>query len=165
MQIGRMLRHLVTPSWVLGRVFTPVVMSAIEEAVRQSEARHRGEIRFAVEAGLDLYELRRGMSARDRAIEVFSQLRVWDTAENTGVLIYVQWLDRRVEIVADRGISAQVPQAEWERICRQMEVAFREKRFGEGSAAAVVAVGNLLAARFPARADNPNELPDRPVLL
>jgi hypothetical protein len=165
MQIGRVLRHLVTPSWVLGRVFTPLVMSAIEDAVRESETLHRGEIRFAVEAGLDLDELRRGTSARERAVEIFSQLRVWDTAENTGVLIYVQWLDRRVEIVADRGISAQVPQMEWERICRQMEAAFREKHFGEGCTAAVSAVGRLLAARFPAGADNPNELPDRPVLL
>lgn len=165
MHIGRMLRHLVTPSWVLGRVFTPAVMKAIEEAVKQSETLHRGEIRFAVEAGLDLDELRRGTSPRERAVEVFSQLRVWDTAENTGVLIYVQWLDRCVEIVADRGISAQVQQAEWDRICRQMEAAFREKRFGEGSAAAVSAVGHLLASRFPARIDNPNELPDRPVFL
>jgi uncharacterized membrane protein len=140
-------------------------MTAIEEAVKHSEALHRGESRFAVEAGLDLDELRRGTSIRERAVEVFSQLRVWDTAENTGVLIYVQWLDRRVEIVADRGIAAQVPQAEWERICRQMEVAFGEKRFSEGSVAAVCAVGRLLAARFPARADNPNELSNRPVLL
>lgn len=165
MQIGRMFRHLVTPSWVLGRVFTPAVMTAIEEAVKESETLHRGEIRFAVEAGLDLDELRRGTSARERAVEVFSRLRVWDTAENSGVLIYVQWLDRQVEIVADRGIAAQVPQAEWEQICHRMEAAFRDGRFGEGSAEAVRAVGQLLAVRFPARSDNPNELPDRPVLL
>ena len=165
MQIGRMFRHLVTPSWVLGRVFTPAVMTAIEEAVKESETLHRGEIRFAVEAGLDLDELRRGTSARERAVEVFSRLRVWDTAENSGVLIYVQWLDRQGEIVADRGIAAQVPQAEWEQICRRMEAAFRDGRFGEGSAEAVRAVGQLLAVRFPARSDNPNELPDRPVLL
>lgn len=165
MRIGRVVRHLFTPSWVLGRTFTPRVMAAIDAAVAASEVRHRGEIRFAVEAGLDLPELMRDVTARERAVEVFSRLRVWDTEENTGVLIYVQWLDRRVEIVADRGIVRCVPQAAWDGVCRTMEAAFREGRFGEGSVEAVRAVGDLLAGPFPARADNPNELPDRPVLL
>ena len=165
MRIGRVLRHLFTPSWVLGRTFTPDVMAAIDAAVAASEACHRGEIRFAVEAGLDLPELMRDATARERAVEVFSRLRVWDTEENTGVLIYVQWLDRQVEIVADRGIARRVPQAAWERVCRTMEAAFRDGRFGEGSVVAVRAVGDLLAGPFPARPDNPNELPDRPILL
>lgn len=165
MRIGRVLRHLFTPSWVLGRTFTPDVMAAIDAAVAASEVRHRGEIRFAVEAGLDLPELMRDATARERAVEVFSRLRVWDTEENTGVLIYVQWLDRQVEIVADRGIARRVPQAAWDGVCRTMEAAFRDGRFGEGSVEAVRAVGDLLAGPFPARPDNPNELPDRPVLL
>lgn len=165
MRIGRVLRHLFTPSWVLGRTFTPDVMAAIDAAVAASEARHRGEIRFAVEAGLDLPELMRDATARERAVEVFSRLRVWDTEENTGVLIYVQWLDRQVEIVADRGIARRVPQAAWEGVCRTMEAAFRDGRFGEGSVEAVRAVGDLLAGPFPARSNNPNELPDRPILL
>ncbi|WP_298623998.1 TPM domain-containing protein [uncultured Zoogloea sp.] len=160
-----MLRHLFTPSWVLGRTFTPDVMAAIDAAVAASEARHRGEIRFAVEAGLDLPELMRDATARERAVEVFSRLRVWDTEENTGVLIYVQWLDRQVEIVADRGIARCVPQVAWDGVCRTMEAAFRDGRFGEGSVEAVRAVGDLLAGPFPARPDNPNELPDRPILL
>lgn len=165
MRIGRVVRHLFTPSWVLGRTFTPRVMAAIDAAVAASEVHHRGEIRFAVEAGLDLPELMRDVTARERAVEVFSRLRVWDTEENTGVLIYVQWLDRRVEIVADRGIARCVPQTAWDGVCRTMEAAFRDGRFGEGSVEAVRAVGDLLAGPFPARADNPNELPDRPVLL
>lgn len=165
MQIGRVLRHLFTPSWVLGRTFKTEVMDAIDAAVAVSEGRHQGEIRFVVEAGLDLRDLLRDATARERAVEVFSRLRVWDTEENTGVLIYVQWLDRRVEIVADRGIARRVPQAAWDGVCRKMEAAFREGRFGEGSVEAVRAVGDLLAGPFPARADNPNELPDRPVLL
>ena len=104
-------------------------------------------------------------AARERAVEVFSRLRVWDTEENTGVLIYVQWLDRQVEIVADRGIARCVPQVAWDGVCRTMEAAFRDGRFGEGSVEAVRAVGDLLAGPFPARPDNPNELPDRPILL
>lgn len=165
MSILRVLHHLLTPAWVLNRAFPREVLVSIEQAVMASEARHRGEIRFAVEAGLDLAELRKNLSARDRAVEVFSRLRVWDTEENTGVLVYVQWLDHRVEIVADRGISVRVAQGEWEGICRHMEAAFRQGRFEPGAVEAIQAVGELLAKHFPARTDNPNELSDRPVLL
>ncbi len=165
MSMLRILRHLLTPAWVLDRVFPATVLSAIEQAVKASEARHRGELRFAVEAGLDFTDLRSGASARARAVEVFSQLRVWDTEENTGVLVYVQWLDHRVEIVADRGIAARVTQAEWDGICRRMEASFRKGSFEQGAVDAVKAVGDLLARHFPALRENPNELSDRPVLL
>ena len=165
MRIGRVLRHLLAPSWLINRAFPSRVMAAIEQAVRASEARHRGEIRFAVEGGLDLALLLKGVDARQRAIEVFSQLRIWDTEENTGVLIYVQWLDRRVEILADRGIARQVPQSAWEAVCRRMEAAFREGRYGPGAVEAVQAVSELLSGPFPARPDNPDELPNQPVRL
>ncbi|WP_374476704.1 TPM domain-containing protein [Zoogloea sp.] len=161
----RILRHLLTPPWVLNRAFPSRVLAAIEAAVKGSEARHRGEIRFAVEVGLDLGDLRQGLSTRERAVEVFSRLRVWDTADNTGVLVYVQWVDRRVEIVADRGIAARVDQTEWNGICRAMEAAFRAKQYEQGAIDAVAAVGALLTKHFPARHNNPNELSDRPVLL
>jgi hypothetical protein len=165
MRIVRFLRHMLAPSWRVDRAFTPDVMAAIELAVRDSEARHRGEIRFAVEGGLDFPALWEGIDARERAVDVFAQLRVWDTEENTGVLIYVQWLDRRVEIVADRGIARRVPQADWDAVCRRVEAAFREGRYGPGAVEAVRVVGDLLAGPFPALGDNPDELPNRPVRL
>jgi uncharacterized membrane protein len=149
----------------MDRVFVPEVMAAIEQAIKQSERSHRGEIRFAVEASLGLTQLLRNMNSRARAVDVFARLRVWDTEENTGVLIYVQWVDRRVEIVADRGIARQVRQAEWDAVCRRLETAFREGRYGPGAVEAVRRVGELLAGHFPARSDNPDELPNRPVRL
>ena len=165
MRFTRVVRHMLAPSWLVDRAFTPEVMAAIELAVRDSEACHRGEIRFAVEGGLDFLALLQGLDARAQAVDVFAQLRVWDTEENTGVLIYVQWLDRRVEIVADRGIARQVPQTGWDVICRHLEAAFREGRYGPGAVEAVRAVGELLAGSFPARGDNPDELSNRPVRL
>ena len=118
MRLTRLVRHMLAPSWWVDRAFTPAVMAAIELAVQDSESLHRGEIRFAVEGGLDFPALLAGIDARARALDVFAQLRVWDTEENTGVLIYVQWLDRQVEIVADRGIARRVPQAAWDGVCR-----------------------------------------------
>jgi uncharacterized membrane protein len=140
-------------------------MRAIEHAIRESERRHRGQIRFAVEAALDTGRLLRGLSARDRAIEVFARLRVWDTEHNNGVLIYLLLADRDVEIVADRGIDAQVGQAGWERICRELEAAFRAGRFEEGAVTAIRAVGAQLTRHYPGPGTRPNELPDSPVVL
>ncbi len=165
MEALRVIRHLLAPPWLLRRHFPSAALRAIEAAIGESERLHRGEIRFVVEGGLELAELWRDISARERAIEVFSRLRVWDTEENTGVLIYVQWLDRRVEIVADRGVAARVAPERWAPVCRGLEAAFRSGRPAEGACEAVQEVGRLLAEHFPAHPDNPDELPDRPVLL
>lgn len=159
----RALRHLLIPDWLALRAFPSSTLNKIEEAVRASEATHRGEIRFAVEAGLPLGYLSR--APRARAEDVFAALRVWDTAENTGVLVYVQLVDRDIEVVADRGIAARVKQEEWEAICQGMEAAFREGRFEQGSLECIARITALLREHFPARPADRNELPDRPAIL
>lgn len=171
MNLTRSFKHLLFPPWVTRRAFPAATMRAIEAAVAKAEQRHVGELRFVVEAGLSISDLWHDVSARERAVEVFSHLRVWDTQYNSGVLIYVQMIDRRVEIVADRGISAKVGQSAWDAICRDLEQAFAIGAHARGSLEAVEGVGRLLARNFPALPDsgaasaNENELPDRPVLL
>lgn len=140
-------------------------MRAIEAAIKESETTHYGEIRFAVEAALDARSLLEGKGARDRAVEVFSQLRVWDTEHNNGVLIYLLLADRRVEIVADRGVHRDVGAQGWEEICREMEQQFRLGRFEEGVVVGIQAVARHLVRHYPASGKNENELPDKPVLL
>ena len=159
----RPLKHLLIPDWIARRAFPAATLRAIERAVKDSERRHRGEVRFAIEAGLAPAHLKQ--STRARARQVFSQLGVWDTEENSGVLIYVQLLDRRIEIVADRGIARKVDQAEWDAVCRAMERAFKETRYEAGALAAIETVTAILARHFPASGANPNELPDKPVVL
>jgi uncharacterized membrane protein len=162
----RALKHLCVPDWVARRPFTPGVLKKIEQAIKASEQAHDGELRFAVEASLPLhYLISKRRKARDRAEDLFSLLKVWDTERNSGVLIYVQLVERRIEIVADRGIAAKVEQVEWNAVCREMEKAFRAGRYAEGALQAVERTTNLLAKHFPARAGNPNELPDKPVVL
>jgi len=145
--------------------FPVSALESIERAIRTTEARHDGQIRFAVEAALDLSPLLAGQTAQQRAVEVFSQLHVWDTEHNNGVLIYLLLADRDVEIVADRGIHARLGQESWETICQEMEAAFREGHFEAGVLAGIHAVGEHLARHFPARSGKPNEMPDSPVLL
>lgn len=165
MRVKRFLRHLVMDRWVVRGAFPPGTMTAIETTIEREEMRHDGEIRFAVEAALPFGALFAGASPRDRAIEVFSGSRVWDTEQNAGVLIYVLLADRQVEIIADRGIHARVGATAWEAICGAMQRAFAERRFEEGAIVGVRAISDLLATHFPPRAVNPDELPNRPVIL
>jgi uncharacterized membrane protein len=165
MDLKRFARHLFAMPRQLRRALPPPAMAAIEQAIARSETGHRGEIRFAAEAALDAVALFAGQSARNRAIDVFSQLRVWDTEENNGVLIYLLLADRDVEIVADRGISARVPAGEWERICRRMEAALARGQFEQAVVTGVEEVAKLLARHFPPRPGDRNELPDQPVAL
>ncbi len=166
MNIKRLFRHLLLPPWVMRRVFSAAVMQRIEDAVTQSERRHRGELRVAVEAALHPAALLRGQSPRARAREVFAQLGVWDTAENSGVLLYINWADRDIEIVADRGIASQVAQAQWEAICLVIEQAFRAGRFEDGVIKGIADITVLLAHHFPASdSSNPDELANRPQVL
>jgi uncharacterized membrane protein len=159
----RLLKHLLTPHWLALRAFPSRVLREIETAIKASERQHDGELRFAIEGPLPYPALR--TTTRKRAEALFGQLGAWDTEHNSGVLIYVQLVDRRIEIVADRGISARVEQAEWNAICREMEQAFGRNQFADGALHAVDAITRLLAHHFPPRGRNPNELPDKPVVL
>ncbi|MBK8574687.1 MAG: TPM domain-containing protein [Elusimicrobia bacterium] len=164
-KFNRWSRHFFQTPGALRRRFTPQVLRSIEEAVRASEKKHGGEIRFVVEAKLPFPALRFGQTPRARAVELFGQFSVWDTEENNGVLIYVLLADRDVEIVADRGLNKKITAAEWEDVCRSMETHFREGQFEAGSLAGVKGVTALLARHFPANGKNPNELSDKPTLL
>ncbi len=165
MGIKRIVKHLFAPHWIIARAFPRRTLTAIENAIRVSEKSHDGELRFAVEAGLHPLPVLRGQSARQRAHDVFSDLRVWDTEHNSGVLIYVQLVDRRIEIVADRGINAKVPQHQWDAICRRMEAAFKDGRYEGGALTAIEEITWLLARHFPPLGGNPDELSDKPVIL
>ena len=165
MKLARMLRHLTMPQWRAGQVLPRGALLRIEHAIAESESLHSGQIRFAVENALDLHALLRGESPRDRAVEVFAALRVWDTEHNNGVLIYLLLADRHVEIVADRGIHAKVASQGWENICREMEAAFRVGRFEYGVLDGIERVARHLQTHFPRNVPGPNELPDRPVVL
>jgi uncharacterized membrane protein len=165
MQLKRTLAHLFHPGYRLRRTFPTSTLQGIEAAIREAEAGHSGEIRFAIEPALPWPALMHGQSARDRAIDVFSQLRVWDTEHNNGILIYLLLADRDVEIVADRGVNARVAQEEWEAICRAMEKHFRDKQFEAGLLSGIHAVAVHLRRHYPKQSGDINEIPDQPVIL
>ena len=165
MGIRRIGKHLIEHRWRVRRIFPPSVLAAIERTIKATEATHSGQVRFVVEGALDGAPLFRDQSARERALDVFSQLRIWDTAHNNGVLIYLLLADRDVEIVADRGIDAKVGTASWEKICKAMETDFRAGDFEGGVIRGIEAVSKQLAVHFPSQGGGKNELPDAPVVI
>ena len=165
MGVGRIGRHLLQHHWRARRVFPPDVLLRIEQAIKAGEATHAGQVRFVVEGALDGAPLFRNQPARERAIDLFSRLRIWDTADNNGVLIYLLLADRDVEIIADRGIDAKAGPAVWGKICRDMEADFASGRFESGVIKGIDAVSRQLAAHFPPQIPARNELPDAPVMI
>ena len=162
---ARLLRHLCYPSWRLRRLLPKQSMDAITRAIQGSERDHAGEVRVAIENNLGWGRLVRRVSPRERAIEVFSALRVWDTEHNNGVLIYLLLADRAVEIIADRGVERRVEPGEWQRICRAMEAEFRQGDFEAGLIGGIQAIGEHLVRHFGGADPLGNELPDQPVVL
>ena len=164
-RFARLLHHwFAMPS---RRLFSADSLARITAAIADGERRHRGEVCFAVESALGARQVLRGVDARTRAGEAFAALRVWDTAANNGVLLYVLLADHAIEIVADRGLAGRVDEAQWRAICARMEERFRAGDHEGGAIAGIEAVSGLLATHFPQDGTQPDEdeLPNRPHLL
>jgi len=163
--LKRLLRHLFAGDRAVKRAFPEACMRTIEAHIAAQERRHDGELLFVVENSLPLRELLAGLTAHERALELFSELCVWDTEQNAGVLIYLLLADRRVEIVADRGIHRKVGTVAWETICGAMQREFAAGRFEQGVLTGVQAISDLLAQHYPPQATNVDELANRPIVL
>ena len=161
----RFWRHAATDHMSVRRAFPPPAIAAIEAAIGAGEKTHRGQVCVAIEASLPALRVMRKLSPRERALEVFGLLRVWDTEENCGVLVYLLLADRDVEIIADRGIHRAVGDERWQAICQRMEAEFHNGKFAEGVVRGVQEIAASLAAHFPRTGAGTNEIPDKPVIL
>lgn len=165
--LSRWWQHFKLDTRDVPKLLGAQTLSHVEAQVAASEQLHSGEIRVCVEASLPSDVLWRGVRPRARAIELFSNLRVWDTEANNGVLIYVLLADHAIEVVADRGLSARVPEDQWKALVATMRDEFRRGAYEAGLTQAVATVGRLLHEHFPvcATAPNPDELPNAPWVL
>lgn len=163
--LRRWWQNLTTPRLALRRRFPPDALAAIDAAIGTSERGHRAEVRCAIEAALPATEVLRGTTAAERAAAVFVDLRIWDTAGNNGVLLYVLLAERRLEIVADRGFASLVSADEWAAICRAMEARLLAGDYPGGVLEGLNRISALACRHFPAAGDDRNELPDGTVLL
>jgi hypothetical protein len=165
MDLRRYWKHVIMTPHAVRRAFPASTLDAIQREVAAQERRHGGQVCFVVEGELHTSQLWHDVDARTRARQVFALQGVWNTEHNNGVLIYLLLAERRVEIVADRGIDARVQPADWARVVAAMDPLLRTARYEEAALAGVRGVSDLLAAHFPALPGDHNELPDRPVLI
>jgi uncharacterized membrane protein len=165
MEFTRLFRHSFTNCWTIRGYFRIDALQRIEGAIRHSESLHSGEICFAYERALSPLEILRGRSSRERALQVFSDLRIWDTERNNGVLMYLLLADRHLEIVADRGLDRVIPAEEWSRISLEISRHFAGNNFERGVIAGIEAISTHLIRHFPADDEDLNELPNRPVMV
>ena len=177
-KLKTIIKHLWQGEADTARAVPEALLKRLAQRVAASEQRHSGEIRICVEASLPwsyLSQLGRDCTmrqlTRQRAVTMFGKLRVWDTADNNGVLIYLLLAEHAIEIVADRGIASHVSQAYWQAVVTRMAQAFKAGRYEDGLTEAIEETSAVLMQHFAigggrARGKpNPNELPDRPALL
>jgi putative membrane protein len=101
----------------------------------------------------------------NRALKHFVESGTYATKDRTGILIFISYMEREVRIVADSGINAKIEQRKWDEIAQNLARGIRQKKTASALIEVISRCGDLLEKNFPAKKDNPNELPDGLVLL
>ena len=163
----RWWRHFWLDERSLRRVVGRAALDRLEAHVAAAERGHSGEIRLCIEAALPWSHLWRRVTPRARAVTLFSELRVWDTEHNNGVLIFLLLAEHAIEIVADRGLASRMSNAQWHAVMAPLRSALQRGEFEQGLGEAIDAVAAVLRAEFPLAEGtrNENELPDRPYVI
>jgi uncharacterized membrane protein len=162
---SRVFRHAITTQALARRYFPAEARERLQEAITRGEAKHRAEVRLIIEAAMPLRKVWRGMSTRQRALDLFGTFRVWDTEENNGVLLYLNMADRKAELIADRAAAKAITDAEWQAICTTMLTWFKRGAHEQGAGNAINAIHVELTEAFPANGQTENTQPDAPVML
>jgi uncharacterized membrane protein len=164
MDIQRLIRHART--WMrLKPVLSEAELQTLSEQVAAIEAQHLGEVRICVEHRWPLSAAASGLSVRARALQVFAELAVWDTEDNTGLLIYLDVADRAIEIVADRGLNSVVAPDQWQAVLAPMQAAFTHRAYAEGLHACLSVLDTVLRTHLPAvTSPNHDELSNTPFI-
>jgi uncharacterized membrane protein len=164
-RMPRLFKHLLVLPTVVSRYFPAASMQRIAAAIASNEIMHAGEICFVVESNLSIFDILRKKTAKQRAVEVFSQYQVWDTENNNGVLIYCLLAEHDFEILADRGIHQHIGAQGWESISHEMETYFKQGNFEAGVVFGVHQIGALIARHYPAQREEINELSNAPIII
>lgn len=163
--LKRFFVNLFFPRWKFTKLFPKKSLENIELVIRDSEKRHNGELVFLVEVKFPVPLIMQKITPRQRAIELFSKYKVWDTEFNNGVLIYLLLSEKQIEIVADRGIAKKIPQKEWDSILERMKANFKAGYFEKGVILGIAEITEILATHFPPPSDKANELSDKPIII
>lgn len=147
--------------------FSTQDLKEISNTVTRAEQGHVGEIQVVIEDHIPC-NLAYYQNTAIRARHIFSELGVWDTEYNSGVLLYINLCERRVEIVFDRGIKKTTPPYIWQDICKNVTIQMKNKKYQMAIVQAVEKIGAVLNEHY-AHIENiekfHDELSDDPIIL
>ena len=137
----------------------------IANAVQQAEKGHVGEIQVVIEGHIPCSQAYH-QNTRLRAQQLFAELGVWDTELNSGVLLYLNLCERKVEIVIDRGLKNATQAETWNEICQNIAVTLAQKEYLRAVIGGVNEIGQVLD-QYYVKTDlyDENELPNEPIIL
>ncbi|MDO4700003.1 MAG: TPM domain-containing protein [Moraxella sp.] len=162
--LTRLLRHTFCMPILFNRWLNKDVKNQLSTKIAQAEEGHNGEIVLAIENHLPLSDAYH-IGCRERAIKVFSSCKVWDTEQNTGVLIYLNLRERNLQIIADRGINQKVSPDTWQTLCQETLVYFKKQQMQTGLITLIEAVSQILKTHYPSADPHGNELDDTVIVL
>lgn len=147
------------------RFFNAQDQHAIAEAVTAAEHGHVGEIQVVIEGCLPS-RLAYAIDTHTRARQLFAELGVWDTELNSGVLLYLNLCERKVEIVIDRGIKSATTQQVWDEVCAHIVQGLAQQQYRQAVITGVQEIGEILDAFYDRQwVDRENELGNAPIIL
>ena len=160
----RWLKHLLHMP-ASKRFFNQQDQHAIAQAVSAAEHGHIGEIQVVIERHMPAREAYY-LDTRGRAKQLFAELGVWDTELNSGILLYLNLCERKVEIVIDRGIQLATTQQVWDEVCQSIIVKMAQQQYRQALVDAVTEVGTILDHFYANKIeDKADELSNSPIML
>ncbi|ENU38186.1 TPM domain-containing protein [Acinetobacter johnsonii] len=160
----RWLKHLLHMP-ASKRFFNQQDQHAIAQSVAAAEQGHVGEIQVVIEGHMPAREAYY-LDTRGRAKQLFAELGVWDTELNSGVLLYLNLCEQKVEIVIDRGIQKATEQVVWDQICQNIIQQLAAQHYKVAVIKGVESIGEVLIEFYAhATTDRQNELSNDPIIL
>lgn len=134
--------------------FTDEEQQRIVAAIRAAEKRTSGEIRVYIESKCSYVD------AVNRAAEIFFGLKMENTEDRNGVLLYIAVKDKQLAIFGDTGIHQKVGTEFWSKEVRNILSEFSKQHYADGIVRIVTEIGEALVTHFPYENEDRNELPD-----
>ncbi|MFA9486675.1 MULTISPECIES: TPM domain-containing protein [unclassified Moraxella] len=162
--LSRLWRQLSFVPILHNQWLTDELKVRLAQAITHAESGHRGEIYLVIENHLPISQAYR-VDCRERALGLFGTHRVWDTAENTGVMIYVNICEHNLEIIADRGIDDCVGETVWTNLTQTALQSCQSGDFATALMTLIAQIGELLRRYYPGDDVSGNELDNEVVFL
>lgn len=147
---------------LIDQYFTKEDLHKISAACAAVEQNTSGEVRVCIYNHKPFWSWLQPL--KRFALTEFFRLGMHRTRDKTGILLLILLSKRRFQIIADSGIHTKVGQATWDEVALELRTHFRRGAYLEGVLQTIYKIGNLLAAHFPRKADDTNELSDEVVV-